>query len=463
MPENVDAVIIGSGQGGNPLATALAAHGHRTVVVESKFVGGTCVNYGCTPTKAMIADAQVAEKARQGARYGVHTGPVTVNMAEVRERKRAIVEVSRQGSEKRFEGKENLELVRGLGRFTGERTVEVALHGGGTRTFTAGKVFINTGLRTAVPAALGLETLPYLTNETVMELDEVPKKLLVLGGSYIAVEFAQMFRRFGAEVAIVSDAPQLLPREDPDIAGCLQDFFREDGIELVLGAKATAAGHTGDGSLTLGVEFKDGSDRTLFGSHLLLAAGRTPNTDALDLEATGLHVDEHGFIPVNDRLETAVPGTYALGDVKGGPAFTHISYDDYRILAANLLEGGSRSTKDRPVPYTVFTDPELGRIGMSVTEAKQSGRNIRVAKMPAKTIARAFETGDDRGVMKIVVDVDTEQILGASILAGEGGELAAMVEIAMMGKLPYTALRDAVFAHPVWAESLNSVFTKWED
>ncbi len=463
MTEQVDALILGSGQGGNPLATALAGKGQRTVVVESRFVGGTCVNSGCTPTKTMLASAQVAEKARQSAKYGVHTGSVTVNMAEVRDRKRAVVEKWRTGSESRFKDKENLELVHGLGRFTGERTVEVTLHDGGTRTFTAEKIFINTGLRTTVPTGLGLQAVPYLTNETIMELDEVPQRLIILGGSYIAVEFGQMFRRFGAEVAIVSEAPQLLPREDGDIAACVQDFFREEGIELILGARATAAGFTGDGSITLGVETADGNDRTLFGSHLLLAAGRTPNTDALNLQATGLRADEHGFIPVNDRLETEAAGIWALGDVKGGPAFTHISYDDYRILAANLLEGGSRSREDRPVPYTVFTDPELGRIGMSATEARKSGRNIRVAKMPAASIARAYETGDDRGLMKIVVDADTEQLLGASILAAEGGELAAMVEIAMMGKLPYTVLRDAVFAHPTWAESLNNVFLNWEE
>ncbi len=462
MAEQVDALILGSGQGGNPLAAALAEKGKRVVVVESKHVGGTCVNEGCTPTKTMIAAAQIAERARQGSKYGIHAAPVTVNMAEVRNRKRSVVDVWRSGSEKRLSSNPKIELVRGFGRFTGPKQVEVALNNGGAaRVFTAENIFINTGLRTAVPPGMGLEAVPYLTNETVMELAEVPKHLLILGGSYIAVEFAQMFRRFGAQVTVVSHAPQLLPREDADIAAALLEIFQQDGIEVLLHAKALAAANTPEGiTLTLATEGE--SERTVSGSHLLLAAGRTPNTDALALEATGLKPDEHGFLPVNDRLETAVPGIYALGDVKGGPAFTHISYDDYRILAANLLEGGHRTTNDRPVPYTVFTDPELGRIGLGAAEAKKAGRTIRVAKMPASSIARAYETGADRGLMKIVVDADSEQILGASILAGEGGELAAMVQIAMMGKLPYTALRDAVFAHPTWAESLNNIFFQWE-
>ena len=466
MAETVDALILGSGQAGNPLASAFAAKGKHVVLVESKHVGGTCVNEGCTPTKTMIASAKIADQARRAAEYGVHTGEVTVNMAEVRDRKRKVVEVWRSGSEKRLEDQKNIELVRGLGRFTGPKTVEVTLNeGGGTRSFEAASIFINTGLRSALPAGLGLEAAPYLTNETVMELDEVPRHLLILGGSYIAVEFAQMFRRFGAEVTVVSHARQLLPREDADIAECLAGIFAEDGIEVVLNAKATAAAVLPAGGISLTISTKDG-EKTLTGSHLLLAAGRTPNTDRLNLQAAGLKPDQHGFVPVNERLETSVPGIYALGDVKGGPAFTHISYDDYRIVAANLLEGGPgttpRTTKDRPVPYTVFTDPELGRIGMTVEEAKQAGRSMRIAKMPASKIARAYETGEDRGLMKILVDKDSEQILGAAILAGQGGELASMVQIAMAAKLPYTALRDAVWSHPTWAESLNNIFYSWE-
>ncbi len=474
MPEPtvtpVDILIIGSGQAGNPLASAFAAKGKRVVVVESKHVGGTCVNEGCTPTKTMIASAKVAAQARRGAEYGVHTGGVRVDMRKVRERKRHVVDVWRSGSEKRLEAAENIELIMGLGRFVPSqqhrKTVEVALNGtggpGGTRLCAAPVIVLNTGLRSLVPPGLGLEHVPYFDNESIMELDEVPGHLVILGGSYIAVEFAQMFRRFGAEVTIVSHGPQLLPREDTDIAACLLQIFKQDGIEILLNGKATGAAKTADGvSLTMAVE--GAPDRTISGTHLLLAAGRIPNTDRLNLQAAGLQADEHGFLEVNERLETAVPGSYAVGDIKGGPAFTHIAYDDYRILAANLLEGGSRTTKDRAVPYTVFTDPELGRIGMTEGEALAAGHRIRVAAMPAGSIARAFETGDDRGLIKAVVDRDTEQILGAAMLAGEGGELAAIVQTAMMGKLPYTVLRDAVWAHPTWAESLNTLFQKFED
>ncbi len=462
-PEAVDALILGSGQAGNPLASALAAKGKRVVLVESKLVGGTCVNSGCTPTKTMIASARVAESARHAARFGVHTGPVTVEMAEVRKRKREIVDVWRTSSEKGLASSDRIELVHGTARFVGLRIVEVTLNsGGGTRTLTAPLIFINTGLHSVIPPGLGLEQVPFLTNESVMELDEVPRHLVILGGSYIAVEFAQMFRRFGAEVTVVNRDPQLLPREDPDVAQCLGQILEEDGITVLHNANALAAGVRPEG-VSLVIRTEGESEQTLIGSHLLLAAGRAPNTEVLNLPATGVLPDEHGFVAVNDRLETACPGIFALGDVKGGPAFTHISYDDYRIVAANLLEGGHRTTVDRPVPYTVFTDPELGRIGLSAAEARKQGYNIRIAKMPASSVARAYETGDDRGLLKIIVDADTEQILGAAILLAEGGEVAAIVQTAMMAKLPYPVLRDAVWAHPTWAESLNNIFFKWEE
>jgi pyruvate/2-oxoglutarate dehydrogenase complex dihydrolipoamide dehydrogenase (E3) component len=460
--EQVDAIIIGSGQAGNPLAAALSKAGKKTVIIENKYVGGTCVNTGCTPTKTMIASAKTADLARRGAEYGVNTGEVTVDMATVRARKREIVEIWRSGSEKSLEEAEHVELVRGLGRFSSPTKVEVRLNEGGTRTFEAKLIFINTGLSSITPDVEGIETVRYLTNESVMELDELPGHLLILGGSYIAVEFAQMFRRFGSRVTIVSTAEQLLPREDPDIADELKKILVEDGVVFALGATADVA-HVEDGTVVLNVEIDNNLRRELTGTHLLLAVGRKPNTFALNLAAAGVEMDEHGYIKVNDRLETSTPGIYALGDVKGGPAFTHISYDDYRIVAANVLEGGSRSVSDRPVPYTVFTDPELGRIGMTEAEARKSGHKIRVAKMAASSIARAYETGDKRGVMKVVVDAETEQILGAAVLSGEGGEIAAMIQIAMAGKLPYTALRDAVFAHPTWAESLNTIFSKWVD
>lgn len=457
--EKVDAIIIGSGQAGNPLASAFAKEGYSVVVIESKHVGGTCVNEGCTPTKTMVACAKVAEQARRAVQFGVHTGAVRVEMGEVRARKRSVVDTWRSGSEKRLAAEEKIELVRGLGSFTGKHSVEAALADGGRRSFTAKLIFINTGLRSITPPGLGLDAVPYLTNESVMELDVVPEHLVILGGSYIAVEFAQMFRRFGAKVTVVSKSAQLMPREDADIAGCLLDVFKQDGIDVLLEAKAAAAEKRGNG-IALTVQTKSGA-KTIEGSHLLLAAGRSPNTEALRLDAAGVKLDAHGFIAVNDRLETSTPGVYALGDVKGGPAFTHISYDDYRIVAANLLESGKRTTTGRALPYTVFTDPELGRIGMTVADAKKAGHSVRVGMMPASSIARAYETGEDRGMMKVVVDRDSEQILGAAVLAGQGGELAAMIQIAMEARMPYTKLRDAIWAHPTWAEALNSVFSQW--
>ena len=465
--EQVDAIIIGSGQAGNPLAAALGKAGKKTVIIENRLVGGTCVNSGCTPTKTMIASAKVAEQARRGTKFGVHTGEVAVHMAEVRARKREVVDLWRKGSEKRLAQADNVELVRGLGRFSSASSVDVRLSEGGTRTFAAKHIFINTGLSSITPDVEGIESVPYLTNDSIMELDELPGHLLVLGGSYIAVEFAQMFRRFGSRVTIISTAEHLLPREDLDITDELKKILTEDGVEFVLGATAKIA-HAEDKTICLTVKMETGPTeveivRELTGTHLLLAVGRKPNTFALNLAEAGLEADEHGFIPVNERLETKVAGIYALGDVKGGPAFTHISYDDYRIIAANLLEGGSRSTLDRPIPYTVFTDPELGRIGLSEKEALEAGRQIRIAKMPASSIARAYETGEPRGLFKVVVDAETDQILGAAVLTAEGGELAAMLQIAMAGKLPYTAMRDAVFAHPTWAESLNTIFSSFED
>ena len=460
--EPFDAIILGSGQAGNPLAVALAKAGKKTVLIEAKHVGGTCVNEGCTPTKTMIAAAKVADQVRRSAEFGVHTCDHTIDFAEVRTRKRDIVETWRSSSEKRLAEAEGVELVRGVGRFSSPTTVDVHVNGGELRSFSAPLIFVNTGLSSHTPAVEGLETVPYLTNESIMELDEVPGHLLVLGGSYIAVEFAQMFRRFGSRVTVISTSKQLLPREDADIATELKSIFKEDGIELVLDATAKAAS-VEDSTIMLQVTRGDATERTLTGTHLLVAAGRKPNTFALNLAAAGLATDEQGFLPVNERLETKVPGIYALGDVKGGPAFTHISYDDYRIIEANLLNSGSRSTKDRPLAYTVFTDPELGRIGMTEAEARATGHKIRIASMPASSIARAYETNEKRGLMKVIVDSDSKQVLGAAVLAGEGGELAAILQIAMAGKLPYTALRDAVFAHPTWAESLNTIFTHWQD
>lgn len=459
-PERYDAIVIGSGQGGKPLSIALAVAGWKTAIIERDHIGGTCVNVGCTPTKTMVASARVAYLARRSNDYGVHTGNTTINMTEVRQRKQSIVDSFRSGGLRSIESTKGLDLLRGEASFTGPDTIEVRLDDGETRLLSANKIFINTGGHPANPPVAGLASVPVLDSTSIMELDAVPEHLLVLGGGYIGLEFGQMFRRFGSRVTIVQRGSQLLNREDPDVAEEVAKLLEEDGVEVLLNTEARSAEQTG-GGIKLTVRTPDG-EQTLEGSHVLAAAGRKPNTDKLNLAAAGIETDEHGFIKVNDRLETSAPGVYALGDVKGGPAFTHISYDDFRIIRTNLIEGGAASINNRLVPYTVFIDPHLGRIGLSETEARElareQGRHIRVAKLPMAHVARAIEMGETRGFMKAIVDGDTNEILGCAVLGIEGGELMAMFQIAMMGRLPYTALKDGVFAHPTLAESLNNLF-----
>jgi pyruvate/2-oxoglutarate dehydrogenase complex dihydrolipoamide dehydrogenase (E3) component len=456
-----DAVVIGSGQGGTPLARALAEAGRKTALVEREHVAGTCINEGCTPTKTMVASARTAYVDRRSADYGVHDGPVTVAMPEVRSRKQSVVDDFRTSNENRIEATEGLDLIDGEARFTGPRTLAVRTNEGEELEIGADNIFINVGARPANPPIEGLDGVPALNSTSIMELDELPEHLLVLGGSYVGLEFAQMFRRFGSEVTIVQRGDHLMGREDPDVAEAVADIMREDGIEVLLAAQTTRVAQDDDGSILLTVSTPDGK-RTLEGSHLLVAAGRPPNTETLDLDVAGIETDGRGFIKTNDRLQTSVAGIYAIGDVKGGPAFTHISYDDFRIIRANLLEGGNATIKDRLVPYTMFIDPQLGRIGLSEQEARDQGRDVLIAKIPMSYVARAIEMGETRGFMKAVIDAETNRVLGCAILGIEGGEIMAMIEIAMMGNLPYTALRDAVFAHPTLAESLNTLFSTVE-
>ncbi len=457
-----DAIVIGAGQAGGPLSTELARTGWKTALIEREHVGGTCINEGCTPTKTMVASARVAYLARRGADYGVQTGPVTVDMIKVRQRKRDIVDSFRNGSQRRIESTKGVDLLMGEARFTGPKTLEVRLKSGETQQLTAGTIFLNAGDRPAKPALSGIENVSTLDSTSIMELDMVPEHLLVVGGGYVGLEFGQMFRRFGSRVTIIQRGAYLLTREDADVAGEVANILREDGIEVLLETRPVRVEQSSAGNISLTVQTPAG-ERTLTGSHLLVATGRVPNTDWLNLDAAGIQVDKSGFIQVNERLETNVPGIYALGDIKGGPAFTHISYDDFRIIRTNLLEKGNASIHGRLVPYTVFIDPQLGRIGLSEADARAQGRDIKVAKMPMNYVARALEVDESRGFMKAVVDAGTGQILGAAILGIEGGEIMAMLEVAMMGKVPYTVLRDAVFAHPTLAESLNNLFTGLEE
>ncbi|HEY3988145.1 MAG TPA: mercuric reductase [Acidobacteriaceae bacterium] len=452
MAEHYDVLILGSGQAGNPLSSDFVEAGRRVALIERAEVAGTCINYGCTPTKTMVASAQRAWQARHAAQLGIEVGTVRVNLEQVRARKRKIVEQFRASNEKRFESGQP-ELVRGDARFVAPKEIAVALKAGGERRLMAETIVIDTGDSPTVPKISGLDGVPYLDNVSLMELDRVPEHLLILGGGYEAVEFGQMFRRFGSEVTLIERSEHLLGHEDVDISEAIEAILREDGLTIETDAAAVRV-EGNAGFVTVYVK----GGKSISGSHLFVAVGRSPNTKELHLDAAGVEMDEHGYVKVDDELRTNVPGIYAAGDVKGGPAFTHVSYDDYRILRDNLLGKGGRKTTDRTTVYVVYMDPQLGRVGMTEAEARRSGRRIKVARMPVTSIARAVETGESRGVLKAVVDAETEQILGAAILAPEGGELMSMFELAMMGKLRYTALEDAVFAHPAYAESLNTLW-----
>jgi pyruvate/2-oxoglutarate dehydrogenase complex dihydrolipoamide dehydrogenase (E3) component len=457
-----DAVIIGAGQAGVPLATTLAKAGHRTALVEREHVGGTCINEGCYPSKTLIASGRVAYLARRAADYGVHTGAVTVNLAEIRQRKRAIVERLRSGSEQYLAATAGLDLMYGQAHFSGPKTLEVQLNSGGMRTIAAELIFINTGARPAMSLIEGIDSVRTLNSNTIMELERVPEHLLILGGGYVGLEFAQLFRRFGSRITIVQHGPQLLSREDDDVADAVGAILREDGVEVLLNTAAMRVGSSRSDGVELTVYTPDGA-RILRGSHLLVATGRTPNTEYLGLDSAGVQVDARGFIVVNERLETNVPGIYALGDVNGGPAFTHIAYDDFRIIRTNLLEGGNVSTTGRLVPYTIFIDPQLGRVGLSEQAARAQGHSIRMAKLPMTRAARARALDETRGFMKAIVDAETNQILGAVILGVDGGEVLGVLQMAMLGRLPYPVVREAVFAHPTLVESLNNLFMAMDE
>jgi pyruvate/2-oxoglutarate dehydrogenase complex dihydrolipoamide dehydrogenase (E3) component len=452
----LDLLILGAGQAGKPLALDAARAGWKTAVVERAQVGGSCINYGCTPTKTLVASGRVAYLARRAADYGIGVERVTVDAARVRARKRAIVDSFRSGVEKKLARADNLSLVYGEARFVGPREVEVALRDGGTERLVAERVVINTGGRPGRPRLPGLDDVAALDSTSVMELDVVPEHLVVLGGGYIGLELSQLFHRFGARVTVVQRGGQLLGREDDDVAGAIADVLREDGLEILLETEAVGVARDGAG-VALTVRGPAG-ESVARGSHLLVATGRVPNTDRLGVEAAGVALDERGFVKVNERLETSAPGVWAAGDVNGGPAFTHISYDDYRVLRDRLLHGKDASTRGRLVPYTVFTDPELAHVGLTEREARAAGRPIQVAKMPMAHVARALEMDESRGFMKVVVDRESRRILGFTVLGVGGGELLAVVEMAMLAGLSWEVVRDAIYVHPTMAESLNNLF-----
>ena len=455
---HIENAVLGGGEAGKYLAWDLAQQGRPVVVIERALVGGSCPNIACLPSKNVIRSAKVADLVSRATSYGVRVGGATVEMAGVHRRKREMVDGMVAIHRKKF-GVPHLEFVLADGQLVGPRTVEARLPEGRTRRFVADRLFLNLGTRATIPSVPGLADARPLTHVEALELDRLPAHLIVLGGGYVGVEFAQAFRRFGSRVTIVQRDAQLLPREDTDVAEAVTAIMRDDGIDVIRAAEAIRVERT-DGGVRLlwRPRGADGDETAVDGTRLLVATGRVPNTGDLGLDAAGVETDPRGYVRVNERLETTAQGVYAIGDVKGGPAFTHISYDDFRILRTNLLERGSATTAERVVPYTVFIDPQLGAIGMTEREARQAGKRVRVATLPMSSVARALEVDETRGLMKAVVDADTNEILGARVLGLEGGELATLFQIAMMGKLPYTALRDAVFSHPTLAESLNNLF-----
>ncbi|GAA4040861.1 mercuric reductase [Hymenobacter glaciei] len=461
MPANsFDAIIIGTGQAGTPLSYALAEAGRRVAIIESDHLGGSCTNYGCAPTKALLASAQRAHLVRTAGALGIRAPEPVVDFAAVIERMHTLRQHSRDNLHRKItEDRDGITLVRGRARFTAPHTLLVALNGGGEQLLTAPLIFINTGTKAAVPAIDGLADSGYLTSDSLLlTLQEQPKHLLIMGGSYIGVEFGQMFQRLGTRVTIVDTKPRLMSREDADVSESLTECLAAAGVELVLSAKTRHVSRAADGSIVLTVDTKDG-ERRLRGSHLLVAVGREPNTADLGLENTAIKLNKKGYIEVNEHLQTGTRGVYALGDVKGGPQFTHIAYDDYRIVRDALLHHGQRTTQHRPMPYVVFTEPQLGRIGLSKNQAKEQGIAYRVSRLPASTIGRAVQTGETEGFVEVLVGED-DRLLGAAVFCEQGGEIMTMFQLAMAGRLRYQELENMILAHPTWAEVLNNAFQR---
>jgi len=452
-----DAIVIGTGQAGPALAARLAGAGHKTAVIEHGRFGGTCVNYGCTPTKAMVASAKAAAIVRRAGEFGVSVGgDVRVDMARVRKRRDEIVAKSRTGLEEWLTATEHLDVYREHGRFKSPRVVRA-----GNELLQAERIFVNVGTRPRRPGISGLDAVGYLTNESMLELDSVPEHLVIVGGSYVGLEFGQMFRRFGSEVTIVEKADRLVRREDEDVASAVEDILRAEGITIRLGADCISASPHGKG-VRVELDCSRHDAREVSGTHLLLAVGRQPNTDDLGLDAAGVSTDDNGFILVDDRLETNVKGVYALGDVNGRGAFTHTSYNDGEIVASNLLEGGDRRVTDRILTYALYIDPPLARVGMTEAQARASQRPVLIARREMTRVSRAVEKGETEGFMKLLVDAETRKILGAAILGVGGDEVVSGITNAMYAGMSSDAIQRSVHIHPTVSELIPTALAALE-
>ena len=461
LTSSYDYIIIGSGQAGNPLATKLSKAGKKTALIERKLIGGSCINAGCMPTKTLIASAHVAHLVRKAADFGVHAENISVDMPAVMRRKEAVVNKFRMGSANSLQKQENLDIIFGEARFTSPETLIIKKASGEEYEITAETIIINTGTRATPPRVDNLDKIDYLNNETVMQLDELPRHLVIIGGGYIGLEYAQMFRRLGSYVTVVENGAVLAKEEEPEISKEVERLLRAEDIHIFKRSRAVsvrqAPANDADNRMILTIQTAAGAV-DIAGSHLLVAAGRTPNSDSLDLHKAGVEVDKKGFVVTNDYLETTQPHIFTAGDAKGGHQFTHISYDDHRLLANRFLKHEKKNVNDRLLCYTMFLDPQLGRVGLTEKQAREKGYNVQAFRLPASRVARCITNGQaDFGLMKLIADKDSKQILGATILLPEGGELMTAIQIAMMGKLPYTALQDAIIAHPLLSEAFNTL------
>lgn len=457
--QKFDVIVIGAGQAGIPLAKKFAKAGKKVAIIEKRMIGGTCINDGCSPTKTMIASARVAYLTKNGAKWGALSDNFRIDYQTVLKRKNDIVTSFRNGAIKGLEKEKNISIFMGLGSFETKNQIKVDL-GDETIAIYGETIFINTGCSPSIPNIQGLEKTPYLTSTTIMELQEVPEHLIIIGGGYISLEFGQMMGRFGAKVTILEKSGTLLPHEDDDVCVAITDIFKSEDIEIHTSSEILSV--SGAEKVTVSTKIK-GKEQTFIGSHLLIATGREPQTEQLKLSFAGVKTDNRGYVEVNDNLQTITKNIYALGDVKGGPAFTHIAYNDYLVITDTLLKEKKHTIKNRIVPYCMFTDPQLGRVGITEGEAIKQKLNYKVAKLQMKYVARALETGETKGYMKAIVDVDTKQILGASIIGEQGGEIMSVLQMAMMGNITYEQIRNNIFAHPLFSESLNNLFMSLDE